>query len=189
MTALARRSVGLRYSPACALIAGLLALLLPCAALAADEIHYTMMSPTAVTFDWRGAGRTLRYGLTTSYGLTATGQAPSIMPVSSAGPFWEARLTGLQAGKTYHYSLDGGPDHTFHALPAAGSTFTVDAEADIGSSKYSTMPPVQTLIAGDTPRFVLAIGDLTYGDQNGVTQVDQHFNDVMVWSQDDAYMP
>ena len=158
-------------------------------ALAADEIHWTMISPTAVTFDWRGSGRTLRYGLTTSYGSTATGQAPSILPFSSAGPFWEAALTGLQAGKTYHYSLDGGPDHTFHPLPGPGSSFTVFVEADIGSSSYPTMAPVQSLIAGGAPTFVLGIGDLSYADDHGLAAVDQHFNDVMTWSQDAAYMP
>jgi hypothetical protein len=41
----------------------------------------------------------------------------------------------------------------------------------------------------DRPRFVIAPGDLTYGDQETLADVDQHFNDVMVWSQDAAYMP
>jgi hypothetical protein len=176
-------------TPSRFLASGLLALLLPSAAMAADEIHWTMISPTAVTFDWRGTGRTLRYGLTTTYGSTATGQTPSILPFSSAGPFWEAKLTGLQAGKTYHYSLDGGADHKFHALPGPGSTFTVFAEADMGSSAYATMAPVQSLIAGGTPSFVLGIGDLTYADSFGAAAVDRHFNDVMVWSLDAAYMP
>lgn len=181
-----RRRVG---GWAWALAFALVAPLVPCAALAADEIHWTMISPSAVTFDWRGSGQILQYGLTTSYGLTATGQTPSIVPFSSAGPFWEARLTGLQPGQTYHYSLDGGPDHTFHAMPASGSTFTVYVEGDIGSSAYATVAPVQSLIAGGSPTFVLAVGDLTYGDGMGAAVVDQHFNDVMVWSQDAAYMP
>jgi hypothetical protein len=157
--------------------------------LAADEIHYTMTSPTAVTFDWRGAGRTLRYGLTTSYGLTATGQAPSILPRSSTGPYWEARLSALQAGKTYHYSLDGGPDHTFQALPAAGASFTVFAEGDIGSSLYPSMAGTQALIPPFKPSFVLGLGDYAYSIDHGIAAIDQHFNDVMVWSQDAAYMP
>ena len=163
--------------------------LLAIPALAADEIHWTMISPTAVSFDWRGTGNTIRYGLTTSYGLTATGQAPNILPVSSAGPFWEAKLTGLQAGQTYHYSVDGGPDKTFHALPAPGSTFTVFVEGDMGSSSYPTMAPVQSLIAGAAPSFVLGLGDLSYGDAHGPSAVDQHFNDVMAWSLNAAYMP
>ena len=158
-------------------------------ALAADEIHWTMISTTAVTFDWRGTGTTLRYGLTASYGLTATGIAPSILPVSSAGPFWEARLTGLQSGATYHYSLDGGPDHTFHALPAPGTTFTVFAEGDIGSSAYPSMAGTQALIPPGNAAFVIGLGDYSYSEDKGIPAIDQHFNDVMVWSQDVAYMP
>src|SRR5436190_235840 len=79
----------------------------------ADEIHWTLVDPATVTFDWRGAETAIRYGLTSSYGQTAT-----------AGP-----------------------------------------------------------------RFVLAVGDLTYGNANGLAVVDNHFNDMMVWSQDAAYMP
>ena len=39
------------------------------------------------------------------------------------------------------------------------------------------------------PDFVLALGDLTYANAHGQSVVDQHFNDVMVWSVDAAYMP
>jgi len=45
------------------------------------------------------------------------------------------------------------------------------------------------MIAAGRPDFVLALGDLTYADMNGLADVDQHFNDVMVWSQDAAYEP
>ena len=173
-----------------AVTALLAALFLPGAALAADEIHWTMVDPTTVAVDWRGAGRTLRYGLTSAYDHTLNGGTPYIVPFSSPGPFWEAQLAGLVAGRTYHYSVDGGPDHTFHTLPGPGSSFTVFAEGDIGSSStYDTVSPVQSMIAAGSPSFVLAVGDLTYGDQDGIANVDQHFNDVMVWSQDAAYMP
>src|ERR1043166_3295857 len=60
------------------------ALLLACGrARAADEIHWTMISPTSVTFDWRGANPTLQYGQTNGYGSTATGIPPVPMPFSS----------------------------------------------------------------------------------------------------------
>src|SRR5512141_374622 len=78
---------------------------------AADEIHWTLTGPSSVTFDWRGPAATLRYGLSSAYGSTATGVAPSPMPISSPGPFWEARLTGLSPNTTYHYSIDAGADH------------------------------------------------------------------------------
>ena len=169
------------------------ALAIACAvpARAADEIHWTIVGPAAVTFDWRGAETTIRYGLTTAYGLTTTAAAPSPLPFSSPGPFQEARLTGLQPNAVYHYSIGGAPDHTFRTPPPRGSSgFTICAEADIGdASAYAEMAGVQALIAGTAPAFVLAAGDLTYGNANGQSVVDGHFNDVMAWSQDAAYMP
>jgi hypothetical protein len=171
------------------LLAFVLVALVPGAALAADEIHWTMTGPRSVTFDWRGGGPTLHYGLTPEYGRTATARPPSIRPFSSAGPFWEARVEGLQKGQTYHYSIDGGPDHTFQPLPGPGSEFTVFVQGDIGSSAYPSMAGVQSLIAAGKPTFVLGLGDFAYAADHGLAAVDQHFNDVMVWSQDAAYMP
>ena len=157
---------------------------------AADEIHWTMLSPSSVAIDWRGLGTTVRYGLTSAYGSTATGVTPSPLPFSSSGPFREARITGLAPGVTYHYSVDGGPDHTFHTLPAAGSKFTVYVEGDIGdTASYARVGAVQKLIANGAPSFVLAVGDLTYANAHGQAAVDNHFNNVMKWSQDAAYMP
>jgi len=172
-----------------ALFVFLAALLLAPAAHATDEIHWTFTGPTSVAIDWRGSGSGVRYGLTSAYGLNATGQTPSPLPFSSSGPFWEAKLTGLQAGKSYHYSLDGGPDHTFQPLPAPGASFTAYTEGDIGSSAFPSMAGVQALIASGTPTFVIGLGDYGYSIDQGVAAIDQHFNDVMVWSQDAAYMP
>jgi parallel beta-helix repeat protein len=153
-----------------------------------DEVHYTYTSPTSVTFDWRGGPSTIRYGATTSYDHTVTAVTPSPLPFSSAGPFWEARLTGLSPGATYHYSIGGAPDSTFRTAPSGN--FRFDAEADIGDSvSYRNMGTTQSQIASDEPNFVLAIGDLTYGEAHGQVAVDRHFNDVMGWSQAAAYMP
>src|SRR2546425_104635 len=155
----------------------------------ADEIHWTVTGQTSVSFDWRGSATVIRYALTSAYGQSATGQRPSIVPFSSSGPFWEAHITGLQENTVYHYSVGGGSDHTFRTPPPRGSAgFTVYAEGDIGSSRsYPAVAPIQALIAAGRPNFVLALGDLTYANANGEADVDQHFNDVMVWSQDAAY--
>ncbi len=155
----------------------------------ADEIHWTVTGQTSVSFDWRGSATVIRYGLTSAYGQSATGQRPSIVPFSSSGPFWEAHITGLQENTVYHYSVGGGSDHTFKTPPPRGGAgFTVYAEGDIGSSRsYPAVAPIQALIAAGRPNFVLALGDLTYANANGEADVDQHFNDVMVWSQDAAY--
>src|SRR5262249_41809555 len=50
--------------PTAGALAALLTLAAP--AFAADEIHFTIMGQTAMTFDWRGAENTIRYGLTTA---------------------------------------------------------------------------------------------------------------------------
>jgi len=157
---------------------------------AVDEIHWTFTGQTSVTFDWRGAENTIRFGPTTAYGQTVTASTPSPLPFSSSGPFWEAKLTGLQANTLYHYSVGGAADHTFRTpIPRGSSGFDVYVEGDIGDASYPTMPVVQSLIAGDMPAFVLMAGDLTYGNSHGQASVDRHYNDVMVWSQDAAYMP
>ena len=167
-----------------------LALLAASPAFAADEIHWTITGPTSVTLDWRGTNNSLRYGLSSSYGATATGVAPSPLPFSTSGPFYEARLSNLIPGATYHYSVAGGGDHLFHTPPATGAAFTVYVEGDIGDSdSYPRVAAVQALIADGRPDLVLVTGDLTYANAHGQSAVDQHFNDVMVWSQDAPYMP
>lgn len=158
--------------------------------LLADEIHWTVSGPGAVTFDWRGPDRTLRYGVTSAYGRTAAGRTPSPLPLSSPGPFWEARLDGLEPGAVYHYSIAGGPDHVFRPAPAPGGAFTVYVEGDVGDAvTYPRVAAVQSLIADGRPDFVLVVGDLAYADDNGIAAIDRHFDDVMVWSEDAAYMP
>src|SRR5437762_8987745 len=169
----------------------LTAIALPRAARAVDdEVHWTMTGSTSVTFDWRGSSTTVRYGPTSLYTLTATSVTPSPLPFSSAGPFHEARISGLVPGVTYHYSIGTNADHTFHTLPPATASFVVYAEGDVGDvQSYARVGPVQALIAAGQPSFTLVVGDLTYGNANGLAVVDRHFNDVMGWSQDAAYMP
>jgi len=158
------------------------------AAAGADEVHYTLTGPTSVTFDWRSTDDDLRYGLTSAYGTTVHGHQPSPLPFSSPGPFWEADLTGLSPGTTYHYSIGGGPDATFSSAPTGN--FRFDVLADIGDTgSYHNVGPMQANVAADDPDFVLAPGDLTYANDHGLDAVDQHFNDVMVWSRTAAYMP
>jgi hypothetical protein len=157
----------------------------------ADEIHWTFTGLNSVSFDWRGTATEVHYGISSAYGTVAIAQPSSPMPFSSSGPFWEAQLTGLVPNIVYHYSIGSSPDKIFRTPPQPGTTgFAVDAEGDIGgSNSFISVPAVQRLIADDLPAFVLILGDLTYGNQTGQSSVDQHFNDVMVWSQNTAYMP
>lgn len=157
-----------------------------------DEVHYTFLGPTSVMLDWRGTAQDVQYGLTTSYDQASTGVAPQWTPISSAGPFWQAQITGLSPGTTYHYSIGGGPDYTFHTPPAPGQAFRFDAIGDIGdTTHFSHLADTFSAIAADQPSFVLMDGDLTYANAANATQavVDQHFNDVMAFSTFAAYMP
>jgi hypothetical protein len=156
---------------------------------AADQIHWTITGQNSVTVDWHGTSSesTIRYG-TSSGNLTneVTAVHPSPLP-SSPGSFWEARITGLAENTLYYYAIENGPEHNFRTPPVRGSSdFIVYAEGDIGST--TNMRTIQGLMATDLPRFVLMLGDLTYGDSNGLTIVERHYNDVLVWSQDAAYM-
>jgi hypothetical protein len=156
---------------------------------AADQIHWTITGQNSVTVDWHGTSSEslIRYG-TSSGNLTneVTAVHPSPLP-SSPASFWEAKITGLTENRLYYYSIENGPVHHFRTPPVRGSSdFIVHAEGDIGDT--ANMRTIQGLMAADLPRFTLILGDLTYGDTNGLTIVERHFNDVMIWSQDAAYM-
>jgi PKD repeat protein len=155
---------------------------------AADEVHYSYLDGTTVAFDWRGGSNEISYGSTSNYGHSIAASSPKPAPFSSAGPFWEAVISGLDPGTTYHYSIGGSADRTFATAPTGN--FRFDVEADIGDSgSYPNMATTQTQIASDAPDLVITPGDLTYGNDHGQQAVDQHFNDVMAWSQTAAYMP
>ncbi len=154
----------------------------------ADEVHWSFTGARSVAFDWRGTASEVRFGRTPAYGGTAAGRAPDPVPPSSPGPFREALLDGLEPGTTYHYSIGGQPDRTFTTAPTG--PFRFDVEADIGdSATYPAVAEVQRMIAADRPAFVIASGDLSYANDHGPEAVDRHFNDVMAWSRDAAYMP
>ncbi|WP_198342161.1 CBM96 family carbohydrate-binding protein [Nitrosococcus watsonii] len=161
-------------------------------AFGADEIHWTIMGQNSVTFSWRGEEKNIRYGTKAGvYGQEVVAKTPTPLPFSSSGPFWEAKLTGLEENRVYHYAIGEGPDRTFRTPPPRGKGgFTVYVQGDIGDTdSYFNVGTVQDLIADGSPHLVLAVGDLTYGNAHGQEAVDQHFNDVMVWSQEAAYMP
>lgn len=162
-------------------------------AFAADEIHYTITGKNSITFDWHGTAseNSIGFGLSPSTYSQVKAKAPNPVPSSSQGSFWEAKLTGLKANTLYYYSIGNGPARTFRTVPLSGSSgFTVYAQGDIGeTSDFFNMGINQDLIANGKPAFVIGLGDLTLGNSFGKAAVDQHFNDVMIWSKEAAYMP
>ena len=169
------------------------------AAAAADEIHWTLTGQTSVTIHWRGPETTVRYGrYPMAMNDSVAGVTPTPTPDSSPGPFWEARLTGLQENTPYYYRIGNQANSLFRTPPArGGSDFWFAEQGDVGSSlTWPNVTTAQGMLADDLPdlgidhpRFVLVAGDLAYGDQNGVEDVDQHFNDVAPWTRFAAYMP
>jgi hypothetical protein len=144
-------------------------------------VHYTYTGPTSAAFDWRGSPNTIRYGRTRRYTKTAVAHTPNPKPYSSSRPFWEARLSRLRAGATYHCSIGGGRDHLFST--ASTGPFRFDVEADVGSANdFPGVTTTERQIAADRPAFVLVVGDITHASDNGQPAVDQAFDDVMPWS-------
>ncbi|GAA1964306.1 hypothetical protein GCM10009817_00040 [Terrabacter lapilli] len=151
-------------------------------------MHYTFTGSTSVAIDWHGTANDVRWGATTSYGQSATGVAPAWTPWDSPGPFWQLELNNLVPGTTYHYSIGGGPDLTFHAPP--NDSFRFDAIGDVGDTvNFSKLGATLDNISADDPSFVLMVGDLTYANSTTMGAVAQHFNDVMRWSTRAAYIP
>jgi len=152
----------------------------------ADEIHYTFTGATSVTFDWRGTAKSIRVRVRGRW-KTFRARAPSPRPFSSSGPFEQARVAGLAPGHIFRYAI-GNVRSTFRTVPTGSYHF--DVEADIGDAgTYPNVATTQAQIAADKPAFVLVPGDLTYANDHGQTAVDRHFDDVMVWSRNAAYMP
>jgi Calcineurin-like phosphoesterase len=154
----------------------------------ATQVHYTFTGPGSVAFDWRGGASTIRVRVRAGRWKTFAARATAPRPFSSSGPFREARIGGLKPGRTYRYVIGTGPAASFRTAPTGSYRF--DVEADVGDSgNEKAVAPTQAQIATDKPAFVLVPGDLTYGNDEGQAAVDQHFNDVMVWSRRAAYMP
>ena len=115
-----------------------------------DEVHYTFTGQNSVTFDWRAPSSEnfIRYGTSPgTYTNTVTAVTPTPLPLSSSGPFWEARLTGLQENTIYYYSIGNRLEKTFKTpIPRGSSGFTIYAEADVGDAgTYPNVAIVQSL--------------------------------------------
>ncbi len=172
-----------------------LVILLVCAktAIAADEIHWTITGQTTVNISWHGdtTDNTLDYRLGSGEKIRVVAKHPKPIPTSAIGTFWEVNLSGLKENSQYTYAIGNSPEQRFKTPPLPGqANFTIFAEGTIGDTgHYFNAGIIQDLIATSTPDFVIGLGDLSLGSIYGLKSARQHFNDVMVWSKDAAYMP
>jgi hypothetical protein len=149
------------------------------------------MGPTAVTFDWRGSDNTIYYGTTSgdiTNSMVASPANPT--PTDSPGSYWECALTGLSVDTLYYYKIgSSGTQHTFRTPLSPGTSgFTIVSTSDWQEDGDEHTLNGMKQIAAIAPRFVLVLGDLTGADDNGIFLVHKRFADMMVWSQDAAYM-
>ena len=161
----------------------------------ADQIHFSIISNTAITFDWVGTADSISYGTDSSNFSSASAVNPDFLPVTSPwvsdpGPYWEAKLTGLTENTEYFYRIGStGEVHKFRTPPVRGTSgFRICSTSDMQGSTPECVTMFNQ-IAGMEPDIVITTGDLTGGDSGGQKYVSTRFHDAMVWSLSAAWMP
>jgi hypothetical protein len=161
-----------------------------------DGVHFTIISNTAVTFDWTGSADHISWG-TNADNLSTTVNAvhPEFLPVDSPwisdpGPYWEAKLSGLVENTIYYYKIGNtGKVHEFRTPPHPGkSNFRVCITTDMHDRSAECIAMFYQ-IALLKPSFVICTGDITGAGPSGQQEVISRFHDAMLWSQSAAWMP
>ena len=162
----------------------------------ADQIHFSIISNTAVTFDWVGTADHIRYGID-SIDLDSIiyAEHPEFLPVNSpwvsdSGPYWEAKLIDLNVDTVYYYRIGNNGDiHRFRTPPAPGKAdFRVCSTSDMHESSSECVAMFHQMAALE-PSIVITTGDLTGAGPAGQQEVGQRFHDAMAWSLNAAWMP
>lgn len=151
---------------------------------------------TSIVVQWHTraeASNEVRFRTDGGHWQEAEGRWPYPRP-AGVGVWHETELTGLRPATAYEYALpgDGGLSraYTFTTAPEGEPEFRFAAFADQGDCQsYAAACEVQQRIAADHPALVLAAGDLTYGNKNGLAAVDRWFDDVMVFAASSPVMP
>ena len=156
-----------------------------------DEVHYSLgPDGTSVVVHWRGQPTGLRLGRSQAYDRSLRGAVPAITPVDIAGPFREARVTGLTPGTSYHYRIGTGPDRVLTTSAQIGTPVRWVDTGDTASTWCKPwMAGMHSLIARQTPDFVTHGGDISYANDCGQPAVHRFYNDIATWSQSAALMP
>jgi hypothetical protein len=161
----------------------------------ADQIHFSIISRTAITFDWIGTTDSINFGTDpNSLNSWVHAMPAAYLPVSSPwvsdpGPYWEAKLTGLQQNTLYSYKIgSNGQVNTFRTPPPPGTSgFRVCTASDMHDNSPECVA-MFAQIAGFKPAFVLTTGDLTGAGPDGQEKVGHRFRDAMLWSQTAAWL-
>ncbi len=161
-----------------------------------DQVHFTIKSDSAVTFDWTGTADNISYGTAPDdLSLRVSATHPAFLPVTTPwvsypGPYWEAKLTGLERDCKYYYRIgENGKVHEFRTPPLPGKAgFRVCTISDIHERSAECVSMFYQ-IALLKPSIVLATGDVTGAGPDGQQNVISRFHDAMLWSQSAAWMP
>ncbi len=166
------------------------------ASMTAEQIHYSIINNTSVTFDWVGSSDRIFYGTDSSSLLEYKNSVhPDFLPVSSPwisdpGPYHEVKLTGLLENKEYYYKIgNSGQVNKFRTPPSPGTGgFRVCSTSDSHSSS-SECVAIFNQIGSLKPDLVITTGDLTGAGPAGQQEVAIRFNSAMGFSKNAAWMP
>lgn len=161
-----------------------------------DQIHFSIINETSVTFDWVGTADKIIFGINPEkLSKSVMAVHPPFLPVTSPwtsdpGLYWEARLTGLINNSVYYYKIgDRGVIHKFRTPPPTGTSgFKICLTSDIHESSKECLS-IFNQIAGLKPDLVLTTGDVTGAGPEGQQEITERFHDAMVWSVSAAWMP
>jgi hypothetical protein len=161
-----------------------------------DQIHFSVINGTAITFDWVGTADHIYIG-TDPDNLENVVSAihPPFLPVESPwvsdpGPYWEAKLVGLKQNTVYFYKIgSNGHINKFKTPPQAGTAgFRVCAMSDMHESSKESVAMFNQ-VADLKPDLVITPGDLTGAGPDGQQEVGARFHEAMIWAQSAAWMP
>ncbi|MCK4921823.1 MAG: metallophosphoesterase family protein [Bacteroidales bacterium] len=161
-----------------------------------DQIHFTIISNTAMTFDWTGTADHISYG-TDPKNLRnrVDGVHPEFLPVkspwdSSPGPYWEAKLTELEVNTLYYYRIgNSGRVYEFRTpLEPGMANFKVCITTDMHERSAECVAMFYQ-VAQLKPDFVISTGDITGAGPGGQQEVESRFRDAMLFSQTAPWMP
>lgn len=162
----------------------------------ADQVHFSIIDRTSVTFDWTGTADAIIYGTKPEkLNKEVRAEHPSFLPVtnpwkSDPGPYWEAKLKGLKENTVYYYRIGENNEVQKFKTPTlpgkAGFRIVLTTDMHERSSENLLM---FSQIAALKPDIVMTSGDITGAGPDGQKNVSERFHDAMVWSQSAAWMP